>query len=126
MFLQGAIQLGQDSAVTVVLRQPGPGRSVTWTGPGLARVPSGAGLRFVINNIPFAMDFDIIIRYEPQVLVISCVSWYIVIDAGSVLSVIGCRTLSLSVFKMKTVCLFILINEITCLPLTPLTFSTLA
>ncbi|XP_063998554.1 laminin subunit beta-4 [Pogoniulus pusillus] len=65
---QGAIQFGQDSAVTVVLRQPGPGRSVTWTGPGLARVPSGAGLRFVINNIPFAMDFDIIIRYEPQSL----------------------------------------------------------
>ncbi|XP_054255304.1 laminin subunit beta-4 [Indicator indicator] len=65
---QGAIRFGQDSAVMVVFRQPGPGRSITWTGPGFARVPSGAGLRFAINNIPFAMDFDIMIRYEPQSL----------------------------------------------------------
>ncbi|XP_068022854.1 laminin subunit beta-4 [Melanerpes formicivorus] len=65
---QGAMQFGQDSAVTVVFRQPGPSRSVTWTGPGFARVPSGSGLRFAINNIPFAMDFDIMIRYEPQSL----------------------------------------------------------
>ncbi|KAK2535550.1 Lamb1 [Columba livia] len=65
---QGAAQLGQDSAVSVVFRQPSTGRSVTWTGPGFSRVPSGAGLRFAINNIPFAMDFDITIRYEPESL----------------------------------------------------------
>ncbi|XP_074000722.1 laminin subunit beta-4 [Numenius arquata] len=65
---QGAMQFGQDSAVAVVFRQPSAGRSVTWTGPGFARVPSGAGLRFAINNIPFAMDFDITIRYEPESL----------------------------------------------------------
>ncbi|KAM6320647.1 laminin subunit beta-4 [Aegotheles albertisi] len=65
---QGAMQFGQDSAVTVVFRQPSAGRSVTWTGPGFTRVPSGAGLRFAINNIPFAMDFDIAIRYEPESL----------------------------------------------------------
>uniref|UniRef100_A0A8C0FLZ4 Laminin subunit beta 4 n=1 Tax=Bubo bubo TaxID=30461 RepID=A0A8C0FLZ4_BUBBB len=64
----GAMQFGQDSAVAVVFRQPSAGRSVTWTGPGFARVPSGAGLRFAINNIPFAMDFDITIRYEPESL----------------------------------------------------------
>uniref|UniRef100_A0A8D0EKD1 Laminin subunit beta 4 n=1 Tax=Strix occidentalis caurina TaxID=311401 RepID=A0A8D0EKD1_STROC len=62
----GAMQFGQDSAVAVVFRQPSAGRSVTWTGPGFARVPSGAGLRFAINNVPFAMDFDITIRYEMQ------------------------------------------------------------
>ncbi|NXT39257.1 LAMB4 protein, partial [Pelecanoides urinatrix] len=65
---QGAVQFGQDSAVSVVFRQPSAGRSVTWTGPGFARLPSGAGLRFAINNIPFAMDFDITIRYEPESL----------------------------------------------------------
>ncbi|KAM6304189.1 laminin subunit beta-4 [Podargus strigoides] len=65
---QGAMQFGQESAVAVVFRQPSAGRSVTWTGPGFARVPSGAGLRFAINNVPFAMDFDITIRYEPESL----------------------------------------------------------
>ncbi|KAM8821354.1 laminin subunit beta-4 [Eudromia elegans] len=65
---QGTAQLGQNSAVDVVFRQPSPGRPVTWTGPGFARVSRGAGLRFTINNIPFAMDFDIIIRYEPESL----------------------------------------------------------
>ncbi|KAJ7396972.1 laminin subunit beta-4 [Pitangus sulphuratus] len=62
---QGVMQFGQDS-VSVVFRQPSAGRSVTWTGPGFARVPSGAGLRFAINNVPFAMDFAITIRYEPE------------------------------------------------------------
>ncbi|XP_061222234.1 laminin subunit beta-4 isoform X3 [Neopsephotus bourkii] len=65
---QGVMQFGQDSAVVVVFRQPSTDRSVTWTGPGFARVPNGAGLRFAINNIPFAMDFDIAIRYEPESL----------------------------------------------------------
>ncbi|KFO73509.1 Laminin subunit beta-4, partial [Cuculus canorus] len=64
----GVVQFGQDSAVLVVFRQPSANRSVTWTGPGFARVPSGAGLSFAINNVPFAMDFDITIRYEPESL----------------------------------------------------------
>ncbi|GAB0175769.1 laminin subunit beta-4 [Grus japonensis] len=63
---QGAMQFGQDSAVAVVFRQPSTSRSVTWTGPGFAHVPSGAGLRFAVNNVPFAMDFYIMIRYEPE------------------------------------------------------------
>ncbi|NXU14074.1 LAMB4 protein, partial [Pardalotus punctatus] len=65
---QGAMQFGENSVSAVVLRQPSTGRAVTWTGHGFARVPSGAGLRFAINNIPFAMDFDITIRYEPEFL----------------------------------------------------------
>lgn len=40
---------------------------VTWTGPGFARVKDGAGLVFTIENIPYAMEFDIMIRYEPEV-----------------------------------------------------------
>uniref|UniRef100_A0A8C3XY43 Laminin subunit beta 4 n=1 Tax=Catharus ustulatus TaxID=91951 RepID=A0A8C3XY43_CATUS len=66
----GAMQYGQDWDSAVVFRQPSAGRAVTWTGHGFARVPSGAGLRFAISNVPFAMDFDITVRYEPEVLVI--------------------------------------------------------
>ncbi|OXB71461.1 UNVERIFIED_CONTAM: hypothetical protein H355_011529, partial [Colinus virginianus] len=62
----GAAERGQDPALEVVFRQPSTGRAVTWTGPGFARVPNGAGLRFDINNIPLAMDFTIAIRYEPE------------------------------------------------------------
>uniref|UniRef100_A0A8D2MAP1 Laminin subunit beta 4 n=1 Tax=Zonotrichia albicollis TaxID=44394 RepID=A0A8D2MAP1_ZONAL len=66
----GAMQFGQDPDLAVVFRPPSAGRAVTWTGHGFARVPSGAGLRFAISNVPFAMDFDITVRYEPEVLVI--------------------------------------------------------
>lgn len=82
--LQGTVQFGQDWDSAVVLRQPSAGRAVTWTGHGFARVPSGAGLRFAITNVPFAMDFDITVRYEPEVLVMSCVSCDVVVGAGSI------------------------------------------
>ncbi|KAM6424929.1 laminin subunit beta-4 [Rhynochetos jubatus] len=91
---QGAVQFGQDSAVSVVFRQPSAGRSVTWTGPGFARVPSGAGLRFAINNIPFAMDFDISIRYEPE----SLEDWLasVAIQPAGILSSQRCKNKGLS------------------------------
>ncbi|KAM9216772.1 LOW QUALITY PROTEIN: laminin subunit beta-4 [Dugong dugon] len=53
-------------AVHIFLPEPVPGKPVTWTGPGFARVLPGAGLRFAVNNIPFPMDFTIAIRYETQ------------------------------------------------------------
>lgn len=40
---------------------------VSWTGPGFARVKDGAGLVFAIDNIPYAMEYDIMLRYEPEV-----------------------------------------------------------
>ncbi len=40
---------------------------VSWTGPGFSRVKDGAGLVFTIDNIPYAMEYDIMIRYEPEV-----------------------------------------------------------
>uniref|UniRef100_A0A8C3TDQ1 Laminin subunit beta 4 n=1 Tax=Chelydra serpentina TaxID=8475 RepID=A0A8C3TDQ1_CHESE len=57
----------KNSALDIVFREPTPGKPITWTGPGFARVLNGAGLRFTISNIPFAMDFDIALRYEPEV-----------------------------------------------------------
>uniref|UniRef100_A0A8C2B263 Laminin, beta 2-like n=1 Tax=Cyprinus carpio TaxID=7962 RepID=A0A8C2B263_CYPCA len=52
-----------------VNRERQPGQMVTWTGPGFARVKDGAGLKFTISNIPYAMEYDIMIRYEPEVYV---------------------------------------------------------
>lgn len=53
--------------VTVVHREHSQGRMVSWTGPGFARVKDGAGLVFTFENIPYAMEYDIMIRYEPEV-----------------------------------------------------------
>lgn len=52
--------------VTIVHRELS-GQLVTWTGPGFARVKDGAGLVFTIDNIAYAMEYDIMIRYEPEV-----------------------------------------------------------
>eukprot|EP00062_Callorhinchus_milii_P006208 gi/632946479/ref/XP_007888579.1/ PREDICTED: laminin subunit beta-2-like isoform X2 [Callorhinchus milii] len=46
-------------------------KMVTWTGPGFARVRDGAGLVFDITTIPYAMEYEILLRYEPE----SAVDW---------------------------------------------------
>uniref|UniRef100_A0A670JZP7 Laminin subunit beta 2 n=1 Tax=Podarcis muralis TaxID=64176 RepID=A0A670JZP7_PODMU len=50
-----------------VMQREHTGHMITWTGPGFARVRDGAGLSFHIDNIPYPMEYDILLRYEPEV-----------------------------------------------------------
>lgn len=52
--------------VEPVLRD-GDGRMVTWTGLGFARVRDGAGLTFHVDNVPYPMEYELLLRYEPEV-----------------------------------------------------------
>ncbi|XP_038141553.1 laminin subunit beta-1-like isoform X2 [Cyprinodon tularosa] len=59
-------QLQQTPDVTTVHRTHAPSSSATWTGPGFVRVKDGAGLVFTIDNIPYAMEYRVLIRYEAE------------------------------------------------------------
>ncbi|CAL8370158.1 unnamed protein product [Lota lota] len=67
--------------VRVVHREHSPGHMITWTGPGFARVKDGAGLVFSVDDIPRAMEYDIMIRYEPE----STEDWEVIVSVTSVM-----------------------------------------
>ncbi|KAM4721279.1 laminin subunit beta-2 isoform 2-T2 [Rhinophrynus dorsalis] len=51
---------------SVMERERPVGRPATWTGPGFALVPEGGVLEFQISNMPYSMEYDAVIRYEPK------------------------------------------------------------
>ncbi|XP_074521304.1 laminin subunit beta-4 [Halichoeres trimaculatus] len=62
----GSIPLDPGSPLQIIPRQRSADRPVTWTGLGLVRVLEGAGLRFTVENLPSSMDYQLVIRYEPE------------------------------------------------------------
>jgi len=55
----------------VILRGMDRGRQRTCTGPGFMRVSEGSSLEFIIDEIPVSMDYDILVRYERQVMLVN-------------------------------------------------------
>ncbi|XP_034090119.1 LOW QUALITY PROTEIN: laminin subunit beta-4-like, partial [Gymnodraco acuticeps] len=53
-------------ALQIIPRQRAGGQLITWTGLGFVRVLEGAGLRFTVDNLPSSMDYQLVIRYEPE------------------------------------------------------------
>lgn len=44
-----------------------PGGAPSWTGLGFARLRAGQALDFLVTSVPRAMDYDLLLRVEPQV-----------------------------------------------------------
>ncbi|XP_042371754.1 laminin subunit beta-4-like, partial [Plectropomus leopardus] len=63
---QGQIPLDPGQALQIIPRQRTPNHPITWTGLGLVRVLEGAGLRFTVDNLLSSMDYQLVIRYEPE------------------------------------------------------------
>lgn len=49
-----------------VVREPYADREPSWSGPGFVRVVEDSTIEFVVDGIAQSMEYDIVIRYEPQ------------------------------------------------------------
>lgn len=57
----------QSQLCHVVIRENFPdGRKETWSGPGFMKVPESSTLVFIINNLKKSMNYNVLVRYEPQ------------------------------------------------------------
>lgn len=52
---------------SVVEREPHPDRPASWTGTGFAHMLEGGWVEFHVSDVPFSTEYDVVIRYEPQV-----------------------------------------------------------
>ena len=53
-----------------MIREPPRVGPTPWTGPGYMRVYDNTDLEFVIDDIKKSMDYDLVVRYDPQVKII--------------------------------------------------------
>ncbi|XP_065087000.1 laminin subunit beta-1 isoform X1 [Ochlerotatus camptorhynchus] len=51
---------------SAVIREHPHGHPPTWTGPGFIRAYEGTELKFTVDDIPKTMNYDVVVRYSPQ------------------------------------------------------------
>uniref|UniRef100_A0A8C4PMG7 Laminin subunit beta-2 n=1 Tax=Equus asinus asinus TaxID=83772 RepID=A0A8C4PMG7_EQUAS len=56
-----------EDVLDVVERLVIPGGAPSWTGLGFVRLREGQALEFLVASVPRAMDYDLLLRLEPQV-----------------------------------------------------------
>lgn len=57
-----------DSQVLEVVERLATNRETqSWTGQGFVRLREGQGVEFLVTSLPRAMDYDLLLRLEPQV-----------------------------------------------------------